>query len=100
MADGKAGGGTSGVVGKTIVGVRAMTAAEMAAEGWNGQAGVVLLVEGRIKLYASRDPEGNGPGAMFGTGPGGSFMLCPVTPEAGGGKEKAKTKKTKTTKRD
>lgn len=91
MAGGKTGGKAGGVVGKTIVGVRAMTADEMAAEGWNGEAGVVLLLEGLVKLYASRDPEGNGPGAMFGTGPGGSFVLVPVP--AAGGRSKAKAKK-------
>jgi hypothetical protein len=59
------------LVGHTIAEVRRMTSAEMKNEDWgNGGrhgAPVTLVLDDGTKLYPSRDPEGNGPGAMFGT---------------------------------
>jgi hypothetical protein len=62
------------VIGLRIVDVRGMTSAEVNKEGW-GQSTTVLVLEDGTKIYASRDEEGNGPGALFGTGKGGSFMF-------------------------
>lgn len=58
------------VVDAKIVGLRQMTAKEMANEGWdedNSRSNpvVIELSNGTI-LYASSDPEGNRPGALFG----------------------------------
>ncbi len=60
-------------VGTTIVEVRPMTEEEAEAEGWplprlpnmNSPTAVLVLSDGS-ELYASCDPEGNGPGCMFG----------------------------------
>ncbi len=56
------------VKGQKIVAVRPMVKDEMIAEGWDEPALVLMLENGTI-LYASRDPEGNGPGALFGYNP-------------------------------
>lgn len=55
------------LVGKTVVGVRAMTREEMEEEGWDyrGDCTVLIFSDGS-RAYASEDPEGNGPGALFG----------------------------------
>ncbi len=67
------------VVGRRIVEVRPLTAAECErsfGDTWN-EAGVVLVLDNGIELFPSRDPEGNGPGAMFGYDhrSGGDFTL-------------------------
>ena len=53
--------------GAKIVKIREMTNKEAIAEGWslsrNGCR--VLELSNGIKLYASQDYEGNGPGALF-----------------------------------
>ena len=53
--------------GAKIVNIRSMTSKEAEAEGWdlshNGCR--VLVLDNGIKLYASQDYEGNGPGALF-----------------------------------
>lgn len=54
--------------GQRIKTIRPMTSAEHKAEYWdedNFSSPVVVELENGAKLYASRDPEGNGPGAMF-----------------------------------
>ncbi len=55
------------IEGSKIVKVREMTTKEAIAEGWslryNGCR--VLELNNGIKLYASQDYEGNGPGALF-----------------------------------
>ena len=53
--------------GAKIVKVREMTRQELQAEGWSlGRNGCrVLELNNGIKLYASQDYEGNGPGALF-----------------------------------
>lgn len=67
---------TNGIVGCRIVAVRPMTPAELAHEGWpqDARAPAIVLVDGAV-LYASRDDEGNGPGAIFGTSADGSFYV-------------------------
>lgn len=61
------------VVGATIVMLRAMTKEEMTAEGWtenwHGCAPTVIVLSTGAILYPSRDEEGNGPGALFGSDP-------------------------------
>jgi hypothetical protein len=55
-------------VGQKIKDIRPMTSAEHEAECWdedNFNIPVVVELENGAKLYASRDPEGNGAGAMF-----------------------------------
>lgn len=56
------------IVGQKITGIRAMTKAELAAEGWEfgHDNPPVLVLENGTCLYPSRDQEGNGGGAMFG----------------------------------
>jgi|TARA_Y100000296_G_scaffold81535_1_gene108866 hypothetical protein len=53
--------------GAKIVNIREMTKKESDVEGWdlshNGCR--VLVLSNGIKLYASQDYEGNGPGALF-----------------------------------
>lgn len=59
--------------GRTITKVRPMLEAEANREGWDwGWEGVCVLEldDGSI-IYASRDDEGNGPGAIFGHGTDG-----------------------------
>ena len=55
------------IEGAKIVNIREMTKKEADAEGWelyrNGCR--VLVLDNGIKLYASQDYEGNGPGALF-----------------------------------
>lgn len=67
---------TNGIVGRRIVAVRLMTPAELAHEGWpqDARAPAMVLNDGSV-LYASRDYEGNGPGALFGTSAGSSFYV-------------------------
>lgn len=54
-------------IGRTITNVRPMTAAELEAEGWDEYryGGTALVLDGGGLIYASRDDEGNGPGALF-----------------------------------
>ena len=71
----------SELVGRTIREVRLMTPDELAAEAWDagpGDCPVALVLDDGTKLYASRDPEGNGPGALFGVDANGeSFGIAP-----------------------
>ena len=61
-------------VGKTIVGARYMTKAEAEREGWNGRPLVLILDDDDgTMIFPSRDDEGNGPGALFGSDKDGSF---------------------------
>tara|TARA_R100001594_G_C3926602_1_gene237076 strand:+ start:399 stop:608 length:210 start_codon:yes stop_codon:yes gene_type:complete len=58
---------SSNLEGAKIVKVREMTRQESQAEGWSlGRNGCrVLELSNGVKLYASQDYEGNGPGALF-----------------------------------
>ena len=58
------------LIGKKIVKMRPMTDEEMEAEGWTQSTTVLVLNDGTL-LYASMDPEGNGPGYIFGIAPDG-----------------------------
>lgn len=67
------------MIGKTIKNVRPMTDAELDAEGWTPSRAhgrpTVLVLEDGTTLYPSRDPEGNGPGALFGSADGELFAF-------------------------
>ena len=91
----------SPLVGYKVVEQRAMTTLEAKAEGWNAdprdRTAVVLVFESGVKVYASRDEEGNGPGVLFATHNGKQFgllapALVPTTPK------KAKSTKPRTKK--
>lgn len=64
--------------GHTIKAIRQMTDEEMKREGWDSgrwpNPTVIELQSGPI-LYPSMDPEGNGPGAMFGYYDGERFAF-------------------------
>lgn len=69
-------------IGLTIVGVRGLTKAEHDAEGWphgpHSCVEALALSDGSV-IYASRDYEGNGPGALYARkGDGESLILSPV----------------------
>ena len=59
------------IAGQKIIAVRLMNSAEAKREGWNEESRrylpIVLILENGLKLYPSRDSEGNGPGELFGT---------------------------------
>lgn len=58
------------IIGQKIIEIRAMTKTELDAEGWEVREWenvTVLVLENGVKLYASQDEEGNGPGNIFGT---------------------------------
>ena len=65
------------IEGSKIVKVREMTTKEAIAEGWslrhNGCR--VLELDNGVKLYASQDYEGNGPGALFFTDKGEHYAI-------------------------
>ena len=65
------------IEGAKIVNIREMTSKEADAEGWdlhhNGCR--VLVLDNGIKLYASQDYEGNGPGALFFTDKGEHYAI-------------------------
>lgn len=59
---------TNPIEGKTIIDIRPMSSEEKHREGWSHYEGAIPVLElsdGQI-LYPSTDPEGNGPGALFG----------------------------------
>lgn len=59
--------------GKSVKEIRGMTKAELEDEGWhkNDECTVIVFDDGTL-IYPSRDSEGNGPGALFGTKPDGT----------------------------
>ena len=63
--------------GRKIVKIREMTKKEANNEGWDlSHDGCrVLELDDGIKLYASRDYEGNGPGALFFTDKGKCYAI-------------------------
>ena len=66
--------------GLTISGVRYLTAAERSAEGWDSETVVAVVLSDGSLIYASRDYEGNGPGALFGKmRDGGTFWITPAS---------------------
>lgn len=68
------------IVGLTIAKVRELTTDELEHNGWSAGARAgdrpyaIELSDGTL-LYASSDPEGNGPGCMFGSDGDGDFYL-------------------------
>lgn len=70
------------IVGHKIVAIRFLTASEIETEGWEDRPKpLALVLDNGIVLYASRDDEGNGPGAMFGRNKGEAFTLIDPTEE-------------------
>lgn len=65
------------IVNSTIVKVRAMTKKEAETEYWEGHVGrtIVIELDNGMILYASSDPEGNGPGCMYGSYEGDGFYV-------------------------
>ena len=63
--------------GAKIVNIRDMTKKEAEAEGWElyRDGCRVLVLNNGIKLYASQDYEGNGPGALFFTDKGKCYAI-------------------------
>lgn len=55
---------TTAMVGQRIKGVRWVSAAEADEYGWEERPFEIELENG-VLICASRDPEGNGPGALF-----------------------------------
>ena len=55
------------IVNRKIVSIREMTKKEASNESWDlsHESCRVLELDNGVKLYASRDYEGNGPGALF-----------------------------------
>ena len=60
---------------KVIKKLRYLNQAELAREGWDSRQRVAALelTDGSL-IYASCDPEGNDPGALFGTMPDGQTV--------------------------
>ena len=54
------------LVGRQVTAVRYMTANEIDAYGWTQAAAVITFDDG-TEIFASRDDEGNGAGALFTT---------------------------------
>ena len=65
------------IEGAKIVNIREMTKKEADAECWDlcHDGCRVLVLSNGIKLYASRDYEGNGPGALFFTDKGKHYAI-------------------------
>lgn len=61
------------IEGQKIVKIRPMTPVEQKVEYWHKPATVIILENG-VRLYASQDSEGNGPGTIFGRSPCGSHF--------------------------
>jgi hypothetical protein len=53
------------LIGKTVVGVRQMDEGDLETLGWDGEAGYILELSDGSLLFASQDPEGNGPGSLW-----------------------------------
>ena len=69
------------LAGCRIIEVRAMSAGELAAEGWDRDETVpVLVLDNGTILFPSRDEEGNGPGALFGATSRGGFHVSATKP--------------------
>lgn len=52
------------LVGRTITGVRYMTASECAGNFWGDHAALVLELDNGERIYPASDAEGNAPGAL------------------------------------
>lgn len=71
------------LVGKTLKGIEPMSKAELKYMGWfvaPKLAPPVLVFEGGVRVFASRDSEGNGPGVLMAKEKDQSyFVLLPRT---------------------
>lgn len=67
------------IIGQTIKSFRRMTQAELDAEGWDDyhKTAFVLELGNGLKVYASQDDEGNGPGTLFWNHKGKCLMIMP-----------------------
>lgn len=58
------------MVGQKIAEIRDATDDELQEQGWSSDhidgSPTVIVLENGVKLFPSRDPEGNGPGCLFG----------------------------------
>lgn len=66
------------IAGSTIVRVRPMTDVEASAQGWTFSmdgAPLVIELDTGVVLFPSQDPEGNGPGCVFGDYQGTGFYV-------------------------
>lgn len=57
------------MIGAKIVRIRKLTKSELGFEGWDDANVVGIELDNGTILYASRDEEGNGAGALFGQNP-------------------------------
>lgn len=67
------------LVGRKIVAVRELTKKEMKREFWDEDSCTALVLDDGTLLYPSRDPEGNGAGALFGRSAKGEEFQLGVT---------------------
>jgi hypothetical protein len=65
---------TKSIIGQKIITIRQATESEKRANYWDEDF-MVLELENGIKLYPSRDDEGNGPGVIFGEDKNLKFAL-------------------------
>lgn len=69
------------MIGRTIKNVRQMSDEEKEREGWGDSHHnpTVIELDDGSTLYPSRDDEGNGPGALFGTNADGqTIYVIPI----------------------
>lgn len=62
------------ILNATIKEIRKMTEEEINLEGWD-KGTTVLVLDNGIKLYASRDDEGNNAGTLFSNENGQTFIV-------------------------
>ncbi len=74
------------LTGKVVKCVRKMSPVELEAEDWTpteyDQCNIIEFTDG-TKIFASRDMEGNGPGALFGTNAKGKSFYVVAQEDAG-----------------
>jgi hypothetical protein len=66
------------LIQRTVTEVRPMTLDECEAESWHCAPSVrppVIVFDDDTKIYPTADPEGNGPGALFGVDSNGDFIV-------------------------
>lgn len=67
------------ITGSKVKSVRIMTSEELKEEYWNshrfGIEPIIIEFDNGVKIYASRDSEGNGAGVMFGKYKETSFYI-------------------------
>ena len=63
--------------GRKVKSLRYLSAKEAAGLGWHQRPLVIEFDDGTL-VFASRDDEGNGAGALFGQGPNNEELVFPV----------------------